>query len=1433
MRAHALSRLFISHSSKDNIAAIAFKQWLGANGWPDEDVFLDLDAIGAGERWKDALRKANARCEAVILLASPDALASHECLAEVRKAEDFGKEIIVVLLHDVALDDRRLDSYRERQMADLSAPPKNHGEAITYRGEQHHVRFNGDALARVKDYLVKCGITPDRFPWPPRDRPNADPFPGLSAFTADDAGIFFGRDTDILRGLDSLRVLRRNGRPRFMVIQAASGAGKSSFLRAGLWPRLTRDPDFAPIAILRPAQGILTGLQGLGRMLAARLSRPDRPVAPGDLHARLMAPDASAAAAEVANLMATAAAMARDERRIGDPDGRTPALVLAIDQAEELFAAEDAAESERFLFLLASLMRAPPAGVEPFAVLTIRADSAAPLYQAIADQRLEMPETLPLLPLPQTSYRDVILKPIEVIAHRGQKLAIELALADRLVADATGADALPLLAFTLSHLYQNFSASGRITLAQYEAMGGVAGSIDMALKQALARPGDEPAIPSGKDEQLDILRKAFIPWLARIDPDTGVPMRRVARLDEFHGPSLAMVERLIEARLLVADRRASTDVIEVAHESLLRRWPALTSWLETATAHLKLLEGVDRAAGEWARNGRHEAWLDHRAERLAAAEQLAGSEDYSERLGSEAAAYLAACRGREETERQEKEAALAREQARLAEIARAQERVAAEQARTAHVQRNVRFMLVATALAVIAGIGAGLWQHRTNLAQKMDLDREQVNLLAEVADAELLSGNFDSALRLAIEDVRLGGSEANAVTSSSAISSSGASSPAAYSPALAELAAAFFQSGWRLNLSGHDGGVWSAAFNSDGSRIVTASNDKTARIWDAASGKQLVILDGHQDWVLSAAFSPDGKRVVTASQDGTARIWDAASGQQIMVLNGHTGGVVSAAYSFDGTRIVTGSYDKTARIWDAATGNQILTLNGHDGGVWKAAFSHDGTKIVTASQDRTARIWDAATAKQLATLNGHDAGVWDASFSFDDKQIVTASEDATAIIWDVATAKQLELLKGHEDWVVSAAFNATGKRVITASQDGTARLWSATSGAQIATLQGHEGGVLSAAFSADGARIVTASFDSTARLWDTATGHQIRLLRGHTAPVWNASFSPDGTRVVTASEDKTARIWDVATGKQIATLSGHQGWVVWASYSPDGTKIVTASMDGTARIWDAATAKQIAELDGHQGAVLSATFSADGTRIATASYDNTARIWNAATAKQIAVLNGHQSGVLSASFNADGTRVVTSSYDETARIWDAATAKPLIVLRGHGGGVWDARFSPDGKRIVTASEDRTARIWNASTGNEIAVLRGHENWVWSASFNADGSRVLTASQDDTVRIWNAATATEIAVLRDLESGVFSAAFNATGTQIVTGDEQGNARIWDASVVETPAKDLVTEVCTHRLGNLTKLTSEEMRLAGYAEGTQPIDVCAGVGALAPP
>ena len=228
------------------------------------------------------------------------------------------------------------------------------------------------------------------------------------------------------------------------------------------------------------------------------------------------------------------------------------------------------------------------------------------------------------------------------------------------------------------------------------------------------------------------------------------------------------------------------------------------------------------------------------------------------------------------------------------------------------------------------------------------------------------------------------------------------------------------------NLRGHTGIINTAVFSPDGTKIVTASYDKTARIWDTETGKELHKLEGHTGFVMSAAFSPDGKKVITsgsgngvmtigggllfsertlvAEDDKTYRIWDVETGKELKKSKEHLNGIDSAAFSPDETKIITTGTTSGADIWDAVTGKQLYQLNEAVAimhfAIESACFSPDGKKIVTTAHTlRHAQIWDAESGKKLQKLEGHTDRISSAVFSPDSKKVATASWDKTARIW--------------------------------------------------------------------------------------------------------------------------------------------------------------------------------------------------------------------------------------------------------------------------------------------------------------------------------------------------------------------------------------------------------------------------------------------------
>jgi len=577
---------------------------------------------------------------------------------------------------------------------------------------------------------------------------------------------------------------------------------------------------------------------------------------------------------------------------------------------------------------------------------------------------------------------------------------------------------------------------------------------------------------------------------------------------------------------------------------------------------------------------------------------------------------------------------------------------------------------------------------------------------------------------------------------------------------------------------GHRDKVTFAGFSHRGDRVLTASRDGTARLWDL-EGRLLALFEGHEGRVLRGAFSPGDRYVLTASDDATARLWD-GEGNLLSILSGHQGPVASAEFSPDGRLIVTASRDTTARLWSLVNGQVELVriLEGHEHAISIARFSTQGDRIVTASGDglwfenmspeTDACVWDLF-GNLVRELKGHRASIESAEFSKDGAHLLTASTDGTARIWDLSGDEEPLLLQSSGSSMHrGATYSPSGDQVLVYDNDGTARLFD-LKGAEVVTLRGHESPIWNAAFSPDGVSVVTASQDKSARVWDIDYP-ELPVLRGHGGPVVSARFSLDGEQIATASRDHTARVW-TKDGALITDLRGHDNQVYDVAFSPDGTRLVTASVDKTARIWDLC-GRALAELRGHESTVWTASFSRSGDRILTAG-DTTVRIWDL-EGNELQKLSAHDAVVTWAEYSPNNDLILTASWDGTARLFDLAGVR-LCELRGHRDRVHCASFSPAGDRIVTASSDNTAILWDLQ-GRVLQRLLGHEGELSFAAFAPDGQSIATASRDGTATLWNL-EGEQLQTLRGHKGQVITSVFSPDGRKILTSSWDKTARIW--------------------------------------------------------
>ena len=624
-----------------------------------------------------------------------------------------------------------------------------------------------------------------------------------------------------------------------------------------------------------------------------------------------------------------------------------------------------------------------------------------------------------------------------------------------------------------------------------------------------------------------------------------------------------------------------------------------------------------------------------------------------------------------------------------------------------------------------------------------------------------------------------------------------------------------------------------ALFNPDGNVVVSGGIDGIGRVHDPNTGDLIATLVGHSQPITALDFSHDGTRLVTASGDRTARIWDpvswsgsrdgaspAAWSSQVTLV-GHKASLLHAEFSPDSTLVLTSSSDRTSRVWDAQTGECLVSHVGHDGAVNVARFSSHGFILATAGSDKTARIWMTGPVETpRLMLAGHEAALRDVEFSPKpgSRRALTAGADGVACLWDVSglnkQPRSIAPIRRFSPGIAPAAltdlaYSPDGERFATASVDGTVRVWQVESEIPLKVIEPHAGAALGVTFSPKGTYLLTSWADGKMRLY--------RRGRDDFQPVsdpWPGSafrldpqlFDKDERVVVTPNagllrikgDIGSVLVWDVAKGRCVQTLKGPGGLlgpvsdlavrlqsrsiaaatagaagtvVVWdehgrligsplyhpdgverVAFSPDGKSLATEADDGIGRIWDWPLCdgqKPAASLTGLTGPSPVLAFSNDGSRIASdGGYLATdagaciAQIWHLSSqpptaGRSATFLKGPRDSVVALSLHqAEISLVLTINRENRLQRWSAESGDSLGSCRGPYLIPTAAAVSPDGIFAVSGTADGALVLWTTETARVTAELKGHTAGITSVSFSRDGRSILSTGRDGKACVWS-------------------------------------------------------------------------------------------------
>jgi WD40 repeat protein len=595
---------------------------------------------------------------------------------------------------------------------------------------------------------------------------------------------------------------------------------------------------------------------------------------------------------------------------------------------------------------------------------------------------------------------------------------------------------------------------------------------------------------------------------------------------------------------------------------------------------------------------------------------------------------------------------------------------------------------------------------------------------------------------------------------------------------------------------------------------------------------------GHTDRITSVKFSPDGNCFISASADKTIKLWDLKTGKEIKTFKGHGGEVTSIDCSPDGNYFISGSTDSTIILWDIITGENIKTFIGHKAGVSSVCCSPDGEYFLSCSNDGIIKLWNlpkrvllknfkgsakyivfSPNGKYFLSLSGQKIDLWNIkksriikeykeklggsiftsiAYAPDGNHFIAATRNPKLLLWEIKTGEILKSFKESNRFqITSVSYSHDGKHFISSNIDthdgnrNSIKLWSISTGKQVREFNGYHALFEVAAYSPDGNYVISGSEDKIMQLWDVAKGEEIKKIEKITNPASCVALSPIENSFLSGSNQfHYVNLWDIANAQMIKSLDQYSseiadpsGYINSISFSPVGKYFATAhsisTYVGTSLLWDIKTGINIKRFDGHFNDVNALAFSSDGKCLLTGSSlpsyfledttlkEKTLILWDVKSGNELKSIFNTAS-INSVAFNPDNKNFIVG-YSSAIELWDLNQFKIIKTFNGHLSperistyfkkrmfdgsnpsspykGI-SVSYSPDGKSFISGSMDKTIKLWNIESGVEIKTFFGHTNWVNSVAYSQVGNTFLSGSKDATIKLWDISSGK---ILQDLK-----------------------------------------------------------------------------------